>query len=132
MSASQVVRPADRAMVAEPANALYLRALVTAAEHGPHVSVTWVQLAGRHRRLRTARSTRVYTVLAGAIRFQVGDQPAEHLCAGDLVIVPRGTAYELAGTGTYLVINAPAFMAGDDEYLDEHCGAGPIIGTVSS
>ena len=67
--------------VDEPDNHLRQSVLVTAAEHGPDVSATWVAIDGRRRRLRTLRSTRLY-----------------------------------AGTGEYLVINAPAFVAGDDEY----------------
>jgi hypothetical protein len=30
--------------------------------------------------------------------------------------VPRGTAYELGGELTYLVVNGPGFVSGDDVY----------------
>lgn len=113
-----VVRPADVAAVAEPANDLHLRALVTARVFGPEISVTWVQLAGHHRRLRTGRSTRVYAVLAGSVAVQVGADPPVTANPGDLVVVPRGQAYELDGVGTYLVVNSPAFVDGDDVYSD--------------
>jgi hypothetical protein len=33
-----------------------------------------------------------------------------------VVVVPRGVAYALAGDLTYLVVNGPAFRAGDDVY----------------
>lgn len=113
-----MIRAADAEVVAEPADALHLRALVTAAEQGPDLSVTWVQLAGRHRRLRTDRSTRVYAVLSGVLTVQVRDEEPARAGSGDLVVVPRGTPYDLVGTATYLVINAPAFVPGDDVYLD--------------
>jgi quercetin dioxygenase-like cupin family protein len=100
----------------EPANGLRLQELVTAAEHGTDVSVTWVHIAGRHHRLKSARSSRIYVLLSGVLTAQVGDKPAERMCAGDVALVPRDTPYELAGTATYLVINAPAFVPGDDEY----------------
>jgi mannose-6-phosphate isomerase-like protein (cupin superfamily) len=105
-------------IVEEPENHLRQSALVTASEHGPDVSVTWVHIAGRHRRLRTRRSTRVYVLLSGELTVQVGDEPPATIAAGGAAVVPRGTPYEVAGTATYLVINAPAFVAGDDEYDD--------------
>ena len=118
MPRARVIRLGDVDAVTEPANALRLRTLVTAEEFGPDVSVTWVQIAGRHRRLRTERSVRVYAVLSGVLRFQVGDEESVLVSSGELIVIPRATPYELAGTGGYLVINAPAFADGDDHYLD--------------
>ncbi|MEO7350192.1 MAG: cupin domain-containing protein [Terrimesophilobacter sp.] len=115
---TKLIRTADAPVVEEPDNNLAMRALVSGADSGGDVSVTWVQLAGRHRRLRTARSTRTYAVLAGTVEVQVGDDPPQVVEAGQLVVVPRGVPYELSGFGTYLVVNAPAFMSGDDSYLD--------------
>lgn len=93
-----------------------MRALVRSDDHGPDVSLTWVRLSGRHRRLRTERSTRIYYVLGGTATFAVGDQPQFEVRADDAVTIPRGTSYEFWGEMTYLVINAPAFMDGDDFY----------------
>jgi mannose-6-phosphate isomerase-like protein (cupin superfamily) len=115
---ARVVAIADAPVRAEPDNDLLLRQLVTAAASGGDVSVTWVQLAGRHRRLRTARSSRVYVVLTGSVTMQLADEDPEQVDAGRLLVVPRGVPYELSGTGTYLVINSPAFADGDDDYLD--------------
>jgi hypothetical protein len=39
------------------------------------------------------------------------------VAAGEVATIPRGVAYALQGTATYLVVNAPAFVDGDDEYL---------------
>lgn len=114
-----VVRPADLVEVAEPSNQLVLTGLVTAAAHGPDLSVTRVRIDGRHRRLLTRRSTRVYVVLDGELRMRVGDEAAETVLAGDVVVIPRGRPYDLAGRATYLVINGPAFQDGDDEYTGE-------------
>lgn len=108
----------------ELGNDLFLRTLVTAAQTDGDVSVTWVQLAGRHRPLRTARSTRIYATLTGTITMQLGAEESVEVHAGQLCVVPRGVAYRLWGTGTYLVINSPAFVPGDDIYLDdEHAPA---------
>jgi hypothetical protein len=116
---TKVVRIADVLAMRQPENELLLRALVGAADSGGDVSVSWVQLSGRHRRLRTTRSTRVYLVLTGAVTMRLGTDAPQLLEAGQLMVVSASTPYELSGVGTYLVINAPAFQPGDDEYLDD-------------
>jgi mannose-6-phosphate isomerase-like protein (cupin superfamily) len=123
-----VVRIADVPALSQPDNELLLRALVEGQDTRGDLSVTWVQLSGRHRRLRTTRSTRVYLVLTGAVTMRLGGDAPQLLEAGQLLVVSAGTPYELSGIGTYLVINAPAFRPGDDEYVDDGYrgeGAGP-------
>jgi mannose-6-phosphate isomerase-like protein (cupin superfamily) len=100
------------ALVAEPENDLHLSALV----RGDDLSATWVRIDGRHRRLRTRRSTRLYVVLSGTLAVE-DDDGAVEVGAGEVATIPRGVAYALQGTATYLVVNAPAFVEGDDEYL---------------
>src|SRR3954471_14144227 len=95
----------DVAEVAGPADAVVMRPLVRGDAHGDDLSVTWVRLDGRHRRLRTERSTRVYFVLDGGASFRLGDGDALAVAAGDTVVVPRGVPYEFEGSMTYLVIN---------------------------
>lgn len=102
--------------VADPLDGVVMRALVNPAEHGPDISLTWVRLDGRHRRLRTDRSTRVYYVLDGSATFALGDDPPFETYAGDVVVVPRGMPYKFEGSMTYLVVNGPAFVSGDDIY----------------
>jgi L-gulonate 3-dehydrogenase len=111
----RIVRHDEAAEIAVAEDALAMRQLVTAA-HEAGMSVTWVELAGRHRRLRTERSTRVYYVLRGSATFVLGDGPRLEAKEGDAVVVPRGTSYEFEGEMTYLVLNAPAFVEGDDIY----------------
>jgi mannose-6-phosphate isomerase-like protein (cupin superfamily) len=115
---TKVVRLSDVQAVSQPDNELLLRALVGAVDTRSDISVTWVQLSGRHRRLRTERSTRVYLMLTGAVTMQRGGDTPQLLEAGQLLVIPAGTPYELSGVGTYVVINAPAFQPGDDQYLD--------------
>lgn len=71
-----------------------------------------------HRRLRSHRTTRTYLVLTGTFTFTVEDQAVRTVPTGDVLVLPPGTAYGLAGRGSYLVLNTPAFAHGDDEYLD--------------
>ena len=110
------VSPDDVPELAAPDDAVVMRPLVRSDRHGADVSLTWVRLDGRHRRLRTDRSTRVYYVLDGAGTFTLGDDAPVAVRAGDAVVVPRSTPYELEGRFTYLVVNGPAFVDGDDVY----------------
>lgn len=110
------VKLGDVPEVAAPEDAVVMRALVRRAEHGSDLSVTWVRLEGRHRRLRTDRSTRVYYVLEGEATFGLGDGEPFALGTGDTVVVPAGVPYEFWGEMTYLVVNGPAFADGDDVY----------------
>jgi 3-hydroxyacyl-CoA dehydrogenase/mannose-6-phosphate isomerase-like protein (cupin superfamily) len=111
----RAVRHDEAAEIGVADDALAMRPLVTAA-HEAGMSVTWVELAGRHRRLRSDRSTRVYYILRGSATFVLGDEPKVDARERDVVVVPRGTSYEFEGDVTYLVLNAPAFVEGDDIY----------------
>ena len=57
-------------------------------------------------------------MLSGVLTFQVDDEEPVRVSSGELIVIPRDAPYELAGTGSYLVVNAPAFVEGDDGYLD--------------
>lgn len=111
------VRPDHVVPVEEPANHLSLRTLVRTGAEGTDLSATWVRIDGRHRRLRTDRSDRLYVMLSGSGTIVVGEQRHE-VREDDVVLVPRGTPYHLEGTMTYLVVNAPGFREGDDAYLE--------------
>ena len=114
---THILRGAELDLIAEPQNDLVLRTLVSASPTGSEVSVTWVQLDGRHRRLRSVRTTRIYYVLEGSFDFEINSEKTVSVGKADLVILKSGTEYALSGTGAYLVINAPAYQDGDDVYL---------------
>jgi mannose-6-phosphate isomerase-like protein (cupin superfamily) len=109
-----LIPAAEQPEIQAPEEDLTMRALLR-AEHEAGLSLTRVRLEGSHRPLHTDRSARVYYVLEGSASFTVGQ---EELVAGpgDVVVVPRGETYSLAGELTYLVLNAPAYREGDDVY----------------
>lgn len=109
-----IVRFADQTPIVEDGHPLVMYRLVDRVRHIDGLSVTWVQLWGEHSRMRTPASERVYVVVAGGGTFQVGDDAAETVGPGDVVLVPRDVAYQFEGNFTYLVLNAPAFADGDD------------------
>jgi mannose-6-phosphate isomerase-like protein (cupin superfamily) len=112
-----VIHPENVPEEPQPERSLFLKRLVRGDIHSPNLSVTWVRINGHHDRIVNRLCDRVYYVLEGSGRFQVGDEPLEHVAAGDAVLIPRATPYEFAGDMTYLVINAPAFTPGSDRIL---------------
>ncbi len=113
------------AVTPEPGNELLVRPVVTGDDSDAALSLTWVRIDGRHRRLRTDASTRAYYVVDGSLTLQVGEAAEVLLHAGDHHVVPRGVSYELRGQATYLVANAPAYREGDDRYADDDAAAHP-------
>jgi len=112
-----LIRPDDLSEIDEPSNDLVMRPLVDAAAGAGDLSVTWVRIAGTHRRLRTDASTRLYYVVEGDGWFELAEEPRFEIRTGDVVVVPRGVPYAIGGELTYLVVNGPAFRAGDDVYV---------------
>jgi mannose-6-phosphate isomerase-like protein (cupin superfamily) len=109
-----LIRAAEQPEVRAPEDNLTMRALLR-AEHGAGLSLTSVRLSGAHRPLRAPRTARVYYVLEGSASFTIGEKELV-AGAGDVVVVPKGKRYSLAGELTYLVLNAPAYVEGDDVY----------------
>jgi mannose-6-phosphate isomerase-like protein (cupin superfamily) len=103
---------------AQPERSMVLRRVINADRHSAAISVTWVRITGHHDRVVNQDCDRVYYVIEGAGRFQVGDgAPVEAVAGGDFVFIPRGTPYEFDGNMLYLVMNGPAFRAGSDAVL---------------
>ena len=114
-----IVRQEEVTLESQPERSLVLRRLINRDDHTEALSVTWVSIAGHHDRIVNRESDRVYYVIEGAGRFQVGDDGAiEPVQAGDTVLIPRGTPYEFDGEMRYLVINGPAFRSGADTVLE--------------
>src|SRR5438132_1245279 len=68
-----VIRPGDLPLESETENPLTYKRLVRRENHGPDLSVTWISLRGRHRRIVCRESDRVYYILSGSASFNLGD-----------------------------------------------------------
>ena len=113
-----VIRPGDLPLESETDNPIAFRRVIRRDLHGAGISMTWIRLKGRHRRLVCHESDRVYYILAGSAEFRLGDAPPSTTRAGDSVFIPRGTPYDFSGEIDYLVMNGPAFLPGSDVYLE--------------
>lgn len=111
-------------VVSEQSNNLVFRQMVNRLVDGPEISLTWIEIAGKHRPLKTDSSTRVYYLLEGELVFYCEDEDPMLASAGDVVVIYKSSWYSFEGTGKYLVINGPAFQEGDDIYAQENQGKG--------
>jgi mannose-6-phosphate isomerase-like protein (cupin superfamily) len=111
-----LIRHDSIAVIAEPGNGAHVYPLARLREGTSSASITRVDIEGRHQRLSSKRSTRLYFVVSGELIFHLGDAKPVGVAAGDALEIPRNCMYDLAGTATYLVINTPAFEEGDDNY----------------
>ena len=116
--APAVIRPGELALENETENPISFRRIIRRDRHGAGMSMTWIRLKGRHRRLVCYKSDRVYYILTGSAEFRLGEAAAEKAQAGDSVFIPRGTPYDFTGEMDYLVMNGPAFLPDSDVYLD--------------
>ena len=78
------------------------------------LSLTYIRIFGRLRRIRCDESDRAMFVVQGDAIVKVGDEEPAHVTAGDFVLIPRGTPYEFKGNLTYVVVNSPAYREGSD------------------
>jgi mannose-6-phosphate isomerase-like protein (cupin superfamily) len=89
------------------------------------LSVTYIRIFGRLRRIRCDESDRVMFIVRGEAIVQVGDETPAAVSEGDFVLIPRGTPYEFKGNITYLVINSPAYREGSDLRNEAYDGPPP-------
>ncbi len=78
------------------------------------LSVTYIRIFGRLRRIRCDESDGAMFIVEGHAIVRVGDDEPAHVSAGDFVLIPKGTPYEFKGDITYIVINSPAYREGSD------------------
>ena len=79
------------------------------------VSVTWVKLWGRLRRIKCSGVDRVMYIIKGSCVVQVADADPEYAEAGDYVMIPKGSEYEFTtSVMEYLVINSPPYIRATD------------------
>src|SRR5690348_12262003 len=86
------------------------------------LSVTYITIFGRLRRITCHESDRVMFIVKGQAIVQVGDDAPSHVNPGDMVLIPKSTPYEFKGDLTYVVINSPAYREGSDERDDSYDG----------
>jgi mannose-6-phosphate isomerase-like protein (cupin superfamily) len=113
-----IIRTAEFPESPQDGRPLMLKRVVNIEEHSEQISVTWVRIWGHHDRVVNHISDRVYYVIEGEGRFQVGDgAPVETVRAGEFVFIPRDVPYEFEGVMRYIVMNGPAYHTGSDVVL---------------
>lgn len=113
-----IIKLQDVPDVLQPPRPLRMKKVINRAEHSEGISLTWVEIWGRHEKVVCDLSDRVYYIISGDGVFQVGDAPFTPVTAGDVVFIPKRVPYEFEGQMTYVVMNGPAFVEGSDRVLD--------------
>ena len=93
--------------IAEPANDLVLKKILTNLDSSGALSISWVAINGS-------------LVMSGNLSVTVIGSNVYSLGKNDVLTLSRGSHYSLTGVGEYIVVNVPAFEEGDDEYLDDY------------
>jgi len=57
--------------------------------------------------------------MGGNVTFTVNQIDTYTLKKNDVLTLNAGDSYSLRGSGEYVVMNLPAFTAGDDEYVTD-------------
>ena len=113
-----IIRPKDLPETLQEPRPLALKRVVNIDEHTDQISVTWARLWGHHDRVVNRISDRVYYIIEGSARFQVGDNtPVEDVTAGDFVFIAKDVPYEFEGEMLYVVMNGPAYRTASDIVL---------------
>ena len=113
----KLIKKSGVPVISEPSNALTLQTLLNSDASDGAISVTEVEIMGEHQSLQTNSQLRTYYLISGNLEFTINDEGQIFLSAGDLLTLTKGAKYSLVGNAKYLVINTPAFKAGDDIYL---------------
>lgn len=83
----------------------------------PNMSLAIVKINGVNKKIVNRSSDALYYVLEGSGTFNISGEEAE-VEKGDLVFIPKGSAYFDQGKMTLLAFNNPRFEADKIDYLD--------------
>jgi mannose-6-phosphate isomerase-like protein (cupin superfamily) len=88
-------------------------ASIARARVPPGVTTRWHRVRG---------TTERYVLLSGSGRVEVGNLPAQDVCAGDVVLIPPGCRQRITNLGAedliFLAICTPRFQPGAYEDID--------------
>ena len=87
----------------------------------PNMSAAYFEVTGRHGKVKTTKSDRVYLVLDGQGEFMI-DGKTISVEKTDVVIVPKDTAYDykaVKGTLKLFLVHCPAYDPESEINLEE-------------
>lgn len=113
-----IIKLQDLPDINQPPRPLRMKKVINSTQHSDLISLTWVEIWGRHEKVVCDRSDRVYYIISGDAVFEVGDEPPGDVTAGDVVFIPRGISYVFEGNMTYVVMNGPGFLEGSDRIVE--------------
>ncbi len=89
-------------------------------EDFPNASAAYFEITGRHGKVRTSHSDRIYFVVNGKGEFNINDKTIK-VKKKDVIIVPKDTPYDYKATSSVLrlfLVHSPAFNPEADVKLE--------------
>ncbi len=82
-----------------------------------NASVAYVEINGKHGKIRNIKSDRVYIIAEGKGKFIINDKvvPVEKM---DVIIIPKNTPYDYQGEMKIFLVDCPAFEEDADIKLE--------------
>lgn len=87
-------------------------------ENIEQMSAAMIRVQGVNRRHINRKSDEFYYVLEGSGTFTVDDEEPSAVALGDLIFLPRNTAFVDSGQMTLLVFSSPRYDVSQIEYLE--------------
>lgn len=82
------------------------------------MSVAMIRVQGVNRKHINRKSDEFYYILEGAGTFAVDDEEPSQVGEGDLVFIPKNTAFVDSGQMTLLVFSSPRYEVSQIEYME--------------
>lgn len=82
------------------------------------MSVAMIRVQGINRKHINRKSDEFYYVLEGSGTFTMDDEEPSGVGVGDLIFIPRNTAFVDSGQMTLLVFSSPRYDVSQIEYLE--------------
>jgi len=77
-------------------------------EQFPRMSAAWFECRGRHPKMKSINSDRLYFILKGKGEFIVNNQSVA-VKQNEVMIIPKNTPYSYEGRFTCFLVHSPAF-----------------------
>jgi mannose-6-phosphate isomerase-like protein (cupin superfamily) len=88
-----------------------------AEKESPAISCAYIEVSGRHGKVKYKKSDRLYYVISGSGAFKINEESQE-VREGDVLIIPKDTPYDYEGEMKLLLVDTPAYDSLADVNLE--------------
>ncbi len=81
------------------------------------MSVAFIEVTGRHGKIKNTASDRGYIIIEGSGKFIIDDEEV-YVEKFDVIIIPKNTPYDYKGNMKLFLVDSPAFDADNDVKME--------------